>query len=67
MKVRYTRRALRQLAEILDYLDARSPQGAENVKRRLKAVVDLLASHPIPGVSPIEAAYVALWCDRILI
>ena len=49
MKVRYTRRALRQLAEILDYIDARSPQGADNVKRRLQAVVDLLADHPNSG------------------
>ena len=49
VKVRYTRRALRQLTEILDYLDARSPQGADNVKRRLRAVVDLLADHPNSG------------------
>lgn len=49
MKVRYTRRALRQLAEILDYVDARSPQGADNVKRRLQAVIDLLAQHPNSG------------------
>ena len=49
MKVRYTRRALRQLTEILDYLDAHSPQGADNVKRRLQAVVDLLADHPNSG------------------
>jgi toxin ParE1/3/4 len=49
VKVRYTRRSLRQLAEILDYLDAHSPQGADNVKRRLQAVVDLLADHPNSG------------------
>ena len=49
MKVRYTRRALRQLAEILDYVDARSPQGAENIKRRLQAIIDLLADHPNSG------------------
>ena len=49
MKIRYTRRALRQLAEILDYIDARSPQGANNVKRRLQAVIDLLAEHPNSG------------------
>ncbi|WP_334370350.1 type II toxin-antitoxin system RelE/ParE family toxin [Bradyrhizobium sp. AZCC 1719] len=49
MKVRYTRRALRQLAEILDYIDARSPQGADNVKRRLQAVIELLADHPNSG------------------
>ena len=49
VKVRYTRRAIRQLAEILDYVDARSPQGAANIKRRLQAVIDLLADHPNSG------------------
>ena len=49
MKVRFTRRALRQMAEILDYIEARSPQGAENVKRRLRAVIGLLADHPDAG------------------
>lgn len=49
MKVRYTRRALEQLAEILDYVDARSPQGAENIKRRFQAIIDLLADHPNSG------------------
>jgi plasmid stabilization system protein ParE len=49
VKVRYTRRALRQLGEILDYIDARSPQGADNVKRRIQAVIDLLADHPNSG------------------
>jgi toxin ParE1/3/4 len=37
------------MAEILDYIDARSPQGAENVKRRLQAVIGLLADHPDAG------------------
>jgi toxin ParE1/3/4 len=37
------------MAEILDYIDARSPQGAETVKRRLKAVIGLLADHPDAG------------------
>ena len=49
MKVRYTRRALRQMAEILDYIEARSPQGAANVNRRLQAVIDLIADHPTAG------------------
>jgi plasmid stabilization system protein ParE len=30
------------MSDILDYLEARSPQGAESVKRRLKAAIDLL-------------------------
>ena len=49
MKVRYTRRALRQIAEILNYIDVRSPQGAANVKSRLMAVINLLADHPNAG------------------
>ena len=49
MKVRYTRRALRQMADILDYIEARSPQGADNVSRRLQAVIRLLADHPEAG------------------
>jgi toxin ParE1/3/4 len=49
VKVRYTRRSLRQIADILDYIEARSPQGAGNVKRRLQAVIDLLAEYPEAG------------------
>ena len=49
MKVRYTRRALRQMAEILDYIEAQSPDGARNVKARLQAVIGLLAEHPNSG------------------
>jgi toxin ParE1/3/4 len=37
------------MSDILDYLEARSPQGAESVKRRLKAAIDLLADHPESG------------------
>jgi toxin ParE1/3/4 len=37
------------MAEILDYVEARSPRGAENVKRRLQAVIGLLADHPDAG------------------
>jgi toxin ParE1/3/4 len=37
------------MSDILDYIEARSPQGAESVKRRLKAVIDLLADYPESG------------------
>jgi plasmid stabilization system protein ParE len=37
------------MAEILDYIEAQSPQGAETVKRRLQAVIGLLADHPDAG------------------
>lgn len=37
------------MADILDYIEAQSPQGAENVRRRLQAVVQLLDDHPNVG------------------
>jgi toxin ParE1/3/4 len=37
------------LAKILDYVEAHSPQGADNLKRRLQAVIVLLADHPNSG------------------
>jgi toxin ParE1/3/4 len=37
------------MAEILDYIESQSPQGAQNVKIRLQAVVQLLDDHPIIG------------------
>jgi plasmid stabilization system protein ParE len=37
------------MTDILDYIEAQSPRGAENVKRRLQAMVDLLAHHPYAG------------------
>ena len=49
VNVRYTRRALRQMSDIFDYIQANSPQGAENVKRRLKAAIDLVFDHPESG------------------
>jgi toxin ParE1/3/4 len=49
VNVRYTRRALRQMADILDYIEAWSPQGSDNVSRRLQAVIRLVADHPEAG------------------
>jgi toxin ParE1/3/4 len=37
------------MSDIFDYIEAHSPQGAANVKRRLKAVIDLLADQPQSG------------------
>jgi plasmid stabilization system protein ParE len=37
------------MSDILDYIQAHSPQGAENVKSRLKAAIDLIADHPESG------------------
>ena len=52
VKVRFTRRALRQMAEILDYIEAQSPQGAETVERRLQAVIVCSLIIPTPDASP---------------
>lgn len=37
------------MADILDYIESQSPQGADNVKRRLHEVIQLLADHPNVG------------------
>ncbi len=49
MKVRYTLPALADLAEILDYLAPRSPQGAARVQSRIKSFIELLSTHPFIG------------------
>ncbi|MBS0562526.1 MAG: type II toxin-antitoxin system RelE/ParE family toxin [Proteobacteria bacterium] len=49
MRLRYTAPALADLDAVLDYIAARSPQGARRVQARLKAVIALLASHPRIG------------------
>jgi plasmid stabilization system protein ParE len=49
MTVRYTRRAENDLANILEYLDGRSPQGARNVKLATKRAIDTTAQYPETG------------------
>jgi len=49
VKLRYTLPALADLESILDYIAARSPQGAERVQARVKAILDLLLTHPRMG------------------
>ncbi len=49
MKVRFTSPALAELEAVLDYLAARSPQGAARVQARIKMFVNLLSSHPLIG------------------
>jgi len=49
LNIRYTRRAAADLDAILNYIDERSPQGAQKVKARLKAIIDLLAERPAIG------------------
>ena len=49
MRLRYTRRAAKELNQVLSYLDQRSPQGAASVKARIQAIIDLIALHPLAG------------------
>jgi plasmid stabilization system protein ParE len=49
MKVRYSRRAQNDLAKILNYLDERSPRGAEKVKLAIKRVIDAIGETPHLG------------------
>jgi toxin ParE1/3/4 len=49
VRVRYTLPALADLDTILDYITARSPQGAKRVRRRIHSVIALLAAFPFTG------------------
>ena len=49
MIVRYTRRAAADLSDILEYLEARSPSGARNVKSSIKETLELIGEHPFVG------------------
>jgi hypothetical protein len=46
VRLLYTSPALTDLDQILDYVVARSPQGALNVQTRIRAVIDLLLQYP---------------------
>jgi toxin ParE1/3/4 len=49
VKLRYTLPALADLESILDYIAARSPQGAQRVQARIKAILELLLANPHMG------------------
>lgn len=49
MRLRYTRRAARQIDKALDYVAEKSPLGAAHVRERLLSVVTLLQIHPHAG------------------
>ncbi|MGO4511309.1 type II toxin-antitoxin system RelE/ParE family toxin [Bradyrhizobium sp. 2TAF36] len=49
MKVRYTKRALAQIDQILTYIEAHSPQGAGHVRGRIVALIALLETSPHAG------------------
>jgi toxin ParE1/3/4 len=50
VKLRYTQPALLDLDNILSYIAANSPQGAQRVQRRLRQITNLLLSFPEAGV-----------------
>jgi toxin ParE1/3/4 len=49
LKLRFTRRATVQITTALDYVAARSPQGAASIRDRLRELVTLLEGHPNAG------------------
>ena len=49
MRVKWLRRALRNLEEEADYIARDDPQAAAQVVERIAASVDLLATHPALG------------------
>ena len=49
MRLRFTPRALNDLAAILDYISAHSPAGAKRVHQRIQLVVELLTQSPHIG------------------
>lgn len=52
--VRLTPRAFDDIVAIRDYLVARSPQGAENVRRAINATLAQLAAFPLTGRERLE-------------
>jgi plasmid stabilization system protein ParE len=56
MKLRLTRPALADLDGILDHIAQDSPQAADRVHRRIRAVFDLIAQQPRIGMRTDDAA-----------
>jgi plasmid stabilization system protein ParE len=49
VRLRYTAPALADLAAVLDYISAESPQGAKRVQSRIGSIIHLLTTHPRIG------------------
>jgi toxin ParE1/3/4 len=49
LNLRYTPKALAELADILAFIAERSPQGAGNVQRRIQTITSLLIQYPQSG------------------
>jgi addiction module RelE/StbE family toxin len=49
VKLRFTKRAVRQIEEIIDAITLESPQGARRVRERMQSITTLLIEHPQIG------------------
>jgi toxin ParE1/3/4 len=49
LKVRFSARAIEQISDALDYVAAKSPQGAARIRDRLVEMAALLEGHPHAG------------------
>ena len=49
MRLRVTRRAATQIEKALEYIEAESPQGANDVRERIQTLFRLLTQHPYAG------------------
>ncbi len=49
MRLRVTRTALRQIEDILRFVEARAPAGARAIRARLRDILAILPAHPLAG------------------
>jgi toxin ParE1/3/4 len=49
VKLRFTKRGVRQIEEIIDAIAQESPQGARRVRERMQSITTLLIEHPHIG------------------
>jgi toxin ParE1/3/4 len=57
LNLRYTPKALAELADILAYIAERSPAGARNVQARIMAITTLLTQYPLSGQMTSESGF----------
>jgi toxin ParE1/3/4 len=49
VRLRYTRKAAKELDQVLSYIEGRSLGGARHVEARIQAAIDLIAAYPQSG------------------
>jgi toxin ParE1/3/4 len=65
VKLRYTLRGAAELAEVLVYIEERSPQGARHVQTRIQAIINLLLQIPMPDSLQARDACAVWWLPPI--